>query len=62
VLRNSGTILTCGHWAVAQDAALLVNQDEIEILKEPIKICPHLLLSMFSLTNTKIELCFLYQC
>jgi hypothetical protein len=53
---------TCEHWAIAQDAALLVNEDESEILKEPIKICLHLLLSMFSLTNTKIELRFLYQC
>ncbi len=62
MLRNSGTMSTCEHWAIAQDAALLVNEDESEILKEPIKICLHLLLSMFSLTNTKIELRFLYQC
>jgi hypothetical protein len=59
MLRNSGTVSTSGHWTVAQDAALLVNEDENEILKEPIKICPHLLLPMFSLTNTKIELRFL---
>jgi hypothetical protein len=51
MLRNSGTISTCGHLAVVQDVALLVNEDENEILKEPIKICPHLLLSMFSLSR-----------